>query len=123
MAPTKKPNSAKAKAKAPFAKATASHIHLQANKAPNKKSTSVKHTSSSKPSIAATMDTSISSNSSVSSSNVGDYAILPDVSDFVPTSLPTGYGTIPIDVKDSFQLTLDIMSKINFFYSFQRQEH
>jgi hypothetical protein len=46
------------------------------------------------------MDMSISSNSSVSSTDVGDYAILPDDSDFVPTSLPTGHGTIPIDVKD-----------------------
>jgi hypothetical protein len=61
------------------------------------------------------MDTCISSDSSVSSSNVGDYGVLvPDVSDFVPTSLPSGHGTIPIDVKHSFQATLDIMSKINF---------
>jgi hypothetical protein len=49
------------------------------------------------------MDMSISSNSSVSSTNVGDYAILPDVSDFIPTSLPTGHGTIPIDIKDLCQ--------------------
>jgi hypothetical protein len=49
------------------------------------------------------MDMSISSDSSVSSTNVGDYAIFPDVSDFVPTSLPTGHGTIPIDVKDLCQ--------------------
>jgi hypothetical protein len=61
------------------------------------------------------MDTSISSDSSVSSTNVGDYAILPDVSGFIPTSLLTGHGTIPIAIKDSFQATLDIMSKINFF--------
>jgi Na+-transporting methylmalonyl-CoA/oxaloacetate decarboxylase gamma subunit len=115
MAPTKKPASTKAKAKAPSAKATASPcVHLQPNKAPNKESMSVKHTSSSKPSIAATMDTSISSDSSVSSTNVGDYAVLPDVSDFVPSSLPSGRGTIPIDVKHSFQSTLNIMSKINF---------
>jgi hypothetical protein len=49
------------------------------------------------------MDMSISSDSSVFSTNVGDYAILPDVSDFAPTSLPTGHGTIPIDVKDLCQ--------------------
>jgi hypothetical protein len=61
------------------------------------------------------MDTSISSNSSVSSTiNVCDYAVLPDVSDFIPTSLLSGHGTIPIDVNYSFQATLDIMSKINF---------
>jgi hypothetical protein len=60
------------------------------------------------------MDTSISSNSSLSFTDVGDYAFLPDVSDFVPTSLPSGHGTIPIDVKVSFQATLDIMSNINF---------
>jgi hypothetical protein len=116
IAPTKKPASTKAKAKAPSAKATASpRVHLQPDKAPNKKSTSVKHTSSSsKPSIAATMDTSISSDSSVSSKDVGDYAILPYVSDFIPTSLPSGHGTIPIDVKHLFQSTLNIMSKINF---------
>jgi hypothetical protein len=103
------------KAKAPSAKATASaRVHLQPDKAPIKKSTAVKHTSSSKPIIAATMDTSISSESSVSSTNISDYAVLPDVSDFVPTSLPTGYGTIPTDVMHSFQSTLDIMSKINF---------
>jgi hypothetical protein len=105
MAPTKKSSSAKA---------TVSLVRLLPDKVPNKKSTSVKHTSSFKPSIAATMDTSISSDSSVSSTDGGYYAILPDVSDFVPTSLPTGHGTIPIDVKDSFQATLDIMSKINF---------
>jgi hypothetical protein len=115
MASTKNPASTKAKAKAPSTKATASPcVHLQPNKAPNKKSTSVKHTSSSKPSITATMDTSISSNSSVSSTNVGHYAILPYVSDFVPTSLPSGHGTIPIDVKPLFQSTPAIMSKINF---------
>jgi hypothetical protein len=113
MAPTKK--RASTKAKAPSAKATASPcIQYQPNKAPNKKSTSIKHTSSSKPSITSTMDTSISSDSSVSSTNVGDYAILPYVSDFIPTSLPSGHGTIPIDVKHLFQPTLDIMSKINF---------
>jgi hypothetical protein len=49
------------------------------------------------------MDMSISSDSSVSSTNVGDYAVLPDVSDFIPTSLLTGHGTIPIDVKDLCQ--------------------
>jgi hypothetical protein len=114
MAPTKNPASSKAKAEAPSAKATASLICLLPDKAPNKKSTSVKHTSSSKPSIAATMDTSISSDSSLSSTNGGYYAILPDVSDFIPTSLPTGHGTILIDVKDLFQATLNIMSKINF---------
>jgi hypothetical protein len=52
------------------------------------------------------MDTSISSESSVSSSYVGDYAVLPDVSDFVPTSLPSGHGTIPIDVKDLCQIAV-----------------
>jgi hypothetical protein len=115
MAPTKKPASAtKAKAKAPSANATASLVHLQPDKAPNKKSTFVKQTSSSKPSISANIDTSISSNSSVSSTHVGDFAILPDVSDFVPTSLPSGHGTIPIGVKHSFQSTLNIMSRINF---------
>jgi hypothetical protein len=57
------------------------------------------HASSSKPSIAATVDMSISYDSSLSSTHGGYYAILPDVSDFVPTSLPTGHGTIPIDVK------------------------
>jgi hypothetical protein len=36
------------------------------------------------------MDTSISFNSSLSSTNVGDYTILSDVSDFVPTSLLMG---------------------------------
>jgi hypothetical protein len=56
----------------------------------------------------------ISSDSSVSFTDVGDYAILPDVSDFIPTSLPTGHGTIPTDVIHLFQSTLDIMSKINF---------
>jgi hypothetical protein len=107
MAPGKKPASTKAKAKAPSAKATASPcVCLQPDKAPNKKSMSVKHTSSSKPSIAATMDTSISSDSSVSSTDVGDYGVLPDVSDFVPTSLPSGHGTIPIDVKDLCQIAV-----------------
>jgi hypothetical protein len=115
MAPTKKPASTKAKAKAPSTKATASLAHLQPDKAPNKTSTSVKCISSFKPSIAATMDISVSSDSSVSSStNVGDYVLLPCVSDFIPTSLPSGHGIIPIDVKYSFQATLDIMSKINF---------
>jgi hypothetical protein len=45
----------------------------------------------------------MSSDSSVSSTNVGDYAILPDVSDFVPTSLLSGKCTLPVDVKDLFQ--------------------
>jgi hypothetical protein len=62
----------------------------------------MKHTSFSKPSIAATMDTSISSDSSLSSTNRGYYANLPDVSDFIPTSLSTGHGTIPIDVNNWF---------------------
>jgi hypothetical protein len=92
------------KAKAPSAKAAASHVHLEPDKVPNKKSTSIKDTSPSKPSIAATMDMSISSDSSLSSTNGGYYAILPDVSDFVPTSLPTGHGTIPIDVKHLCQI-------------------
>jgi hypothetical protein len=71
-----------------------------------KKSTSIKHTSPSKPSIAATMDMCISSDSSLSSTNGGYYAILPHGSDFVPTSLPTGHGTIPIDVKDLCQIAV-----------------
>jgi hypothetical protein len=102
MAPTKKPASSKAKAKAPSAKAAASLIHLLPNKVPTKKSTSVKYTPASKASITVIMDTSISSDSSLSSTDGGYYAVLPDVSDFVPISLPTGHGTIPIDVKDSF---------------------
>jgi hypothetical protein len=61
------------------------------------------------------MDTTfISSESSLSFTNGGDYPVPLDYSDFVPTSLPTGHGTIPMFVKDSFQATLDIMSKINF---------
>jgi hypothetical protein len=94
------------KAKAPSAKATASRVCLQPDKAPHKKSTSIKHTSSSKPSIAATMDMSISSDSSLSSTDGDYYAILPDVSDFFPTSLLTGHGTIPIDVKDLCQIAV-----------------
>jgi hypothetical protein len=105
MAPTKKPASTKGKAKASSAKATASaHVPLQPKLAPNKKSTAVKHTSPSKPTVAATMDTSFSSESSVSSIDVCDYAVLPNVSDFVPTSLPSGHGTIPTDVMHLFQL-------------------
>jgi hypothetical protein len=60
------------------------------------------------------MDTSISSDSPLSSTDVRDYAILPCVSDFVPTSIPSGHGTIPTDVMHLFQSTLDIMSKTNF---------
>jgi hypothetical protein len=43
-----------------------------------------------------------------------DYASLPDVSDFAPTALPIGPGTMSSDALASFQATLDIMSKINF---------
>jgi len=112
MAITKKPPSTKGKAKASSAKATASaRVPLQPKLAPNKKSTAVKHTSPSKPTVAATMDTSFSSESSVSSIDVCDYAVLPDVSDFVPSSLPSGRGTIPTHVMHSFQSTLDIMPK------------
>jgi hypothetical protein len=68
------------------------------------------------------MDTSINSDSSVSSTNGGDYATPPDVSDFVPTALPTSHGTIPIDVNDSFQATLDIMSKINNFSTLSKDK-
>jgi ubiquitin len=115
MAVTQKPPSTKAKrGRAPSAKATASCVRLQAVKLPKNNSTLSKHTPSSKSSIVATMATSTSSDSSISSIDGRDYASPPDVSDFVPTALPTGPGTISSDALASFQATLDITSTINF---------